>query len=57
MLCPACQGCGWLPAVDCRGPRPCEECGQMGVTGCCTGECQQPEQDVWQEWWMLGGEG
>jgi hypothetical protein len=32
MTCQRCSGSGWLPAVDERGPRTCDECDGYGIT-------------------------
>jgi hypothetical protein len=59
MLCPECHGSAWLPSIDSRGPRPCEECGQTGEVSRCACECGQPKSILHEpdEWWDLGGEG
>jgi len=57
MLCPHCHGSGWSPSIDASGPRPCEECGQLGHLHCCEGDQEPPEAaDVWQQWIDLGGD-
>lgn len=53
MICPDCNGSGWLPAVDGRGPRPCERCDQRG----CIEDDVNSEDDLCLLWLDLGGEG
>jgi DnaJ-class molecular chaperone with C-terminal Zn finger domain len=36
MICERCHGTGYLP--DAHPPQPCEACGGVGVSYCCSGE-------------------
>jgi DnaJ-class molecular chaperone len=50
MLCEACSGSGYQPAVDERGPQLCEACAGAGWQAL-------PDESVW-EWYLdYGGEG
>lgn len=46
MICPCCQGAGWLLDLDDVGEAvPCPECEGMGLAYCCEGAPIESEPD------------